>query len=161
MILGRRVRRGMFGLIGGDLDGHDDVGLDLDDLAVEGVGDVPSPGLLVPQVAAIADDQRGPVRQLQGDGVRAAATDDEGEAAAVQRLPGLSQALEHEVVVTQVGLGVAVHQAEADQERLVPLVRPLDGVFQGVVELGPLALLHPVEDVLALRRAPVIEPSDA
>ena len=58
------------------------------------------------------------------------------------------QALQHEGVVAEVGLGVVVGQAEHHEQPLVQIVRPLHGVLEGVVVLGALGGLHPVEDVV-------------
>ena len=74
---------------------------------------------------------------------------DEGDLAGGQGGLDIGQPLQHEVVVPSVGLGIVIHQPERDQQGQLELVRAMHRVFQRVVELGALRLLHPVEDIVA------------
>ena len=67
------------------------------------------------------------------------------DAAPGQLAPGFSQTFQHEAVMTQVGLRIAVGQREAHQHRQIQTIGLGDGIFQGRVVVGPLGLLHPVE----------------
>jgi hypothetical protein len=52
--------------------------------------------------------------------------------------------------VTEVGLGIVVGEAEDHEQALAHLVGPLHGIFEGVVLLGALGGLHPVQHVVAI-----------
>ena len=148
--LGTDGPRRALGLVRDELDRDHHVALDLDHGAGRVPGDVVAPLPLVPQVAAVADHQRGIAGQTQGDLIGRSPLDHEGHAAAGQLGLDVTQTLEHEVVVPEVGLGIVVHQPERDQHGQVQLVGPVHRVLQRVVELGALGLLHPVEDVVTL-----------
>ena len=49
----------------------------------------------------------------------------------------------------------------ADEQPLAEVVGPLHGVLQGVVQLGPLGPLHPVQNVAAAGLGEVVQPLDA
>jgi hypothetical protein len=49
--------------------------------------------------------------------------------------------------VAQPRLGIAVGQAERDQQWLAQLIGPVNRVLQGVIELAALGLLHPIQDI--------------
>ena len=110
-----------------------------------------APLLLGPQVfVPVAHDHRGPLPERERDLVRRAPPDDELYPAFPQSLLDVLEPLQQKRVVPLVRLRVIVGEAEEDQEGLAELVRPLHGVLQGVVVLGALGLLHPVQDVLAV-----------
>ncbi|MDB5319383.1 MAG: hypothetical protein JWN40_1014 [Phycisphaerales bacterium] len=141
---------GILALVGGDFDGDDGVGFDLDEGRVGFVacgGQVCAPLFLVAEVAAVGDDQGGALGVMRGDVRRVAVLDDEGDAADLEVGADVGEALEHEEVVAGVGFGVVVHQPEADEEWEGKGVGAIDGVFKRVVVAGALGLLHPIEDV--------------
>ena len=148
--LGSERPGGVLLLVRGELDRHHHVALDLDDGAVQRRSDALAPAPLRPQVAAVADHQGGVLPQPDGHLVRGAALQHERDPPALQRGRDVGQAVDHEVVVPEVGLRVVVHQPEGHQQGQPQLVGPVHGVLERVVELGPLRLLHPVEDVAAL-----------
>ena len=101
-IFGRSVRAAYSALLEASLDRHDDVAFDLDHLALRLLGDATAPGLLVPQIAAIAHHQggiaaRAPGRTSSGP----PGAHDEPDAAPVQAPLDLRQALQHEGVVAR------------------------------------------------------------
>ncbi len=153
--------RRVLGLGRGEPDRHHHVALDPQHRALRRLAHPLAPEPLVAEVAGVADDDGGIARQIEGDGVRRAAANDEGDAALAEARPDLAQALEHEGVVTGVRLRVVVHQAEADDDGELAVVGDADGQLQGRVEARPLRLLHPVEDVGAVPLGPVVQPADA
>jgi hypothetical protein len=75
--------------------------------------------------------------------------DDHLDAATFEGFLHILQAFQHESVVAEVGLGVVVGKAEHHEQALVQIVRPLHGVLEGVVLVGTLGGLHPVEDIFS------------
>jgi hypothetical protein len=97
-------------LAAGDVDGHHHVALDLHDGAGAG-RDARAPGALVPQVAAVDDEDRGPPGGGQRHLGGVAERQGEADAARVQRVADVAQALEQEGVGPGGGLGVGGRQA--------------------------------------------------
>ena len=60
----------------------------------------------------------------------------------------------------RVGVGVVVHQAEADDQRQAPVVGEARGQFQRRIAGGALGLLHPVQNIGAVALGLVVEPAD-
>ena len=68
-------------LAGGELDGHDHVGLDLRDETIRLSGDLLTPLLLRTHVTAVRDDERGVLARLEGHLLGGALADDHLDAA--------------------------------------------------------------------------------
>ena len=144
----QRARRNL-ALVRREVHRHHRIAFDLYDATAAGLRDTRAPCLLVPQVAAIADDQRGTPREIDRDGVGHAAADDERDASRCKRRIDLAQSLQHECVMTCVRLGIAVGEPEAHDHRQPEPVGIRDRPFQRRIEIRALRLLHPVEHVLA------------
>jgi hypothetical protein len=69
--------------------------------------------------------------------------------AAFQRGCHLGQSLQHESIVPGIGLGIIVHEREADPQRLAMLVGPARRMFERRVVFSALTLLHPVQHIVA------------
>ena len=135
--------------------------LDLDHLPPGLFRDPLAPGPLVPQIALVADDDRRFAREAERHLGRVAPAQDEADATPLQRRRRLLQPLQHEGVVAEVGVRVAVGEPEPDHDPLSQLVRERYRVLERVIERSALRLLHPVEDVApALVRRPVVERPD-
>ena len=102
------------------------------------------------KVAAVADNDRRVLRKIQCDIVRIALADHEFDPAIAERVVNFGQALEHEGVVALVGFGIGVRKPESDDQALPSFVGGADGVFQSMVEVSTLRLLHPVQHVAAV-----------
>ena len=94
-----------------------------------------------------------------GDGVSQA--DHQTDAPPGERSAGLGQTFQQEAVVTQVRLGIVGREGKGHQAGEGRPVRLLDGELQGMVALGPLALLHPVKDILARLLGRGVQRTDA
>jgi hypothetical protein len=58
--------------------------------------------------------------------------------------------------MAQVGLRIIGHQAKGDQQGLFQLIGLHNGMFQGVIDRGPLRLLHPIKNKIAFRDVSII-----
>ena len=94
--------------------------------------------LLVPQVAAVADDERGLGGKAERHLVGSAPADDEADAARRQCLLDLAQPLQHERVVAPVGLRVVGGQAKTDHDRQAQPVGLVDRMLERGVRGRPL-----------------------
>jgi len=137
---------------GGELDGHHHVGLHLRNETASLTRHLPAPPLLRSHVSTISDDEGGVFASLDGHLIGRAPADHHLDATVLEGFLGVLEALQHEGVVAEVGLGVVVGEAEDHEQALVEVVRPLHGVLDGVVVLGALGGLHPVKDVIAVSR---------
>ena len=68
--------------------------------------DTRAPLSLYPQIAAVADDERGSLRKAQGDNIGAAELDDEAYSPLPKDFFGFGKPFQHERVVAGVRLGV-------------------------------------------------------
>ena len=143
------------------LDRDDDIALDLHDPPTGFGGDLGAPPPLRAQIAAVADDERCPLRQFERHLVRAAAPDRKTEPARPQHPPGFGETVEHKGVMPGVRLGIIRGQAETDQNRQAEPVRLGRGNLERRVERGALGVLHPIKNVVAGPRRPVVEDGDA
>ena len=114
----------------------------------------------MPQVARVADRERGAAGQTERHLIGPAAADDEADAARAKRPFDLLQALEHEGIVAPVGVGIAGHQAEADHHRQPQPVGLADRMLERRVGRRPLRLLHPIEHVGAGDRRAIVQRPD-
>ena len=144
------------GLGGGDFNRHDEVRFYLHHPAARLPGHLFPPGLLVPQVAAVADDEGGLPAQRQGDLRGRARAHRQADAAPREGCAGLREALQHEGVVPQVRFRIIVRQPEADHHPAAQPIGLLNAILQRVVHLRALGLLHPVKDVATLNDLTVI-----
>jgi len=106
-----------------------------------------SPLPLMPKIAAVADNDRGPFGNGKGYLVGVPHFWHEFDAALVQGSSGFSQTLQHKGKMTAVGLRVIRHQTETNDDPLPQSVCLAHSEFQGRVGMGPLRLLHPIQDV--------------
>jgi hypothetical protein len=83
------------------------------------------------------------------------------DAAPGQQRLGFGQSFQHEAVMAQVGLRVAVGQCEDHQHGQVQAIGPVDGVFQCRIVMGPLGLLHPVEHPITVSHGSIVEGGDS
>ena len=139
---------------------HDGIAFDPDDGARHALRHRRAPLALHAQVADIAHQQRGVFREFRNDILRRAQADAEADAARGEKLFGLAQALEHELVVPPVGLGKR-RQRKRDDDGQVQGVGLFDGEFQRGIETSALRLLHPVEHVFSPCRRAGIQAVDA
>ena len=161
MDLGPQGPRRVLLLARRELDGHHHVRLDLHERTICLFRHPLAPPLLRAHVPAVGDDEGGVLPHLQRDPVRRALADYELDPTPAERLFDVREPLQHEGVVTQVRFGVVVGEAEDDEQALAEVVSPPDRVLQGVVVVGALGGLHPVEDVVAapdLRLVEVLDP---
>ena len=115
----------------------------------------------MPEVARIADRKRGAGGETQRHLIGPPAPDHEADAARAQGPLDLLQALEHEGIVAPVGVGIAGHQAEADDHRQPQPVGLADRMLERRVARRPLRLLHPVEHVGAGDRRAIVQRPEA
>ena len=148
-------------LDGGGLHRHDQITFHLHDPAGGRARHRLPPCLLMPEVAAVADDEASRARQLQGDLRGRASSYDHPDTALPKGLLGLFQTFQHKSVVPQVGLRVIVGQAEDHHHPAAQPIRLLNAIFQCVVHLRALGLLHPVEDIAALKDVVVVQMPNA
>ena len=102
-------------MVGGDLDGHDDIALDLHDRAIDGIDQLLTPAHEMPLVGAVGDDEHGIASQFDGDLGRRAVADGDADVPPPQRPDRLGQPLQHEAVVASRGSGIVGHESEADE----------------------------------------------
>ena len=144
-------------LVGHEVDRHDDVRFDLDH-EFAGLGGQPSPpSALRPQVAAIADDDARFLPECRRDLVRRTTAHNERDPTFPEPGCDFGQALEHEGVVAKIRVRVRIGQTEAYQEGLIALVGETYRVFEGMIAVRTLRLLHPIKDVAASNGRSVIE----
>ncbi len=160
MDLGPKRSRGVLLLARGQLDGHHDVRLHLNEGTTRLPGHPPAPPLLRAHVPAVRDDEGGVLAGLERHLVRRAPPDDELYPALAEGPFHVRQPLQHKGVVAEVRLGVVVGEAEDDEQALSEVVGPPDRVLQGVVVVGALGGLHPVEHVVAVSHPRLVEVLD-
>ena len=143
----------VFRFVGGNVDRHHDLGLDLHDRAGSGVRQRLTPFPLGGHIAAVADHGGGIRRQIERHVARHAAADREGDAAGFQLRRTIGEAVDHEGVVPGIGFRVTVHQAETDKDGQAVFVGAADRHFERRIAAGTLGLLHPVQHVGAVGAA--------
>ena len=74
---------------------------------------------------------------------------------------GLLDALQHEGCLSQCQFRAEFWNNEGYQQTSTKLIRFANGVFKCVIALRPLALLHPVQNVVAAAFCRMVQVSDA
>lgn len=133
----------------GQLDGNDDIAFDLQ-YPPAGLCRYLCPPLpLLSQVPAIRHDERSPLRKPQCHIDRAAETNGKTDTSRAQSPFGFRKTFKHEGVVPRIGLGIVGRETKADKDGEPQPVGRRDRGFERRIELGPLRVLHPIEDVIA------------
>ena len=156
---------GEFVLRGDDVERHHGIRLHPHHAAARPLDGGRMPLALRPQVASVADQDRGLFGERKRDLVRCARPDHEGDPEPLEGRGDVGQAFEEERVMPGIGLGIGdaarPRQAERDDDRKLELVRQRDGMVERRVPLRPHRLLHPVLDVTpALTRRHVLQDRD-
>ncbi len=88
---------------------------------------------------------------------RAAQSHHHSDAPLPQRGLDILQPFQHELKMTQVGLGVGVRQAEGHQQGQARPVGLPDGDIEGMIVFRPLGLLHPVKHIAPLADLAIVQ----
>jgi len=113
------------------------------------------------QIPAIANEESGPSAQFPGHHFGGTSTNHHFDGPSGKEPLGFRKPFQQEGVMTQVGFRVSVGDAETGHQGLVQLLGLAHGMFQGVVVVGPLGLLHPVEHVVSPDGGPIVEFPDS
>jgi len=140
--------RGEFRMIGDRRHRDDGVGFHQHNRTRDARGDRCAPVALHTQIAGIAHQQRRVFRQSGNDLLRRSRSDAESDAAFRQALFRFPQALQHELIMPPIRLRKA-RQSKGSHNRQAQGIGLFNGVFQRVIELRTLSLLHPIEHILA------------
>ena len=137
---------------GGGQNRDDQVGLDLDQRAINRCGDGVSPLSLDPQVAGVGDHRIGLAGQLDRDGIGRSDPQNKTNPQPGEIHLDLAESFQHETIMPKIGLREGVGQSESDDDGFLAFVGRTDCQFQGVIPSDSLGGLHPIEDKPAISR---------
>jgi len=141
--------------------GHDDVGIDGPVRKLEAEGENAAPSLGLAAGIFVADEEGG-VDFFEEflEGVIGVAAEDEADAAISGVFFDVTEALLHEVVVAEVGVGVVGNDGEENDDGKAEEVCGVDGDVEGGVLMDAHGALHPVDDAVAAGARRTVAPNE-
>jgi len=138
---------GEFFLRRGRLHGNDDIGLHLDEWAIDPIRNSRPPEPLRSRISSVCNNEARVFGQFSRPDLRGFVPDDHLNPAFLERSLGFPKPFQHKNVMPQISLGEMRRDPEECEKRFALLIRFLDGIFQRMVTLRPLGGLHPVEKI--------------
>jgi hypothetical protein len=141
--------------------GHDDVGIDGPVRKLEATGENVAPALRFAAGIFVADEDGG-VDFIEEffKGVIGMAAEDEADTAMFGVFFDVTEALLHEVVVTEVGVGVVRNDGEEDDNGKGEEIGSVDGDVEGGIVMDAHGALHPVDDTPAVGEWRAVAPDE-